>query len=194
MFYLEERLVMRAYFDIDGVFNAVREPQFPQDPQHEATGWLGEWKNSHIPAHRFESLPEDWGDKFHLCWSTELIESLNSLASNESVEIVWATTWRNLAPTIFSPATGVRGEEWRVLHASWERIERKDSWWKHELVMQDIMANPVEKFVWVDDDLAINPEAVEWARSMPGAKVIIPSPRTGLTRAQWKEIVEHLGV
>lgn len=185
---------MRAYFDIDGVFNAVLEPQLPQIPQPEATGWLGEWKNSYVPVHHFEALPENWGDKFHLCWSTELIQSLNELSETPSVEVVWATTWRNLAPTIFSPTTGVKGEAWRVLHAPWERIEQRSPWWKHDLVMQDIAANPVEKFVWVDDDLAINPEAVEWAQSIPGSKVIIPSAFTGLTRAQWEEIVDHLGV
>jgi hypothetical protein len=185
---------LRAYFDIDGVFNAVLEPQHPQSPQREATGWLGDWKNSFIPAHRFESLPEDWGDKFHLCWSTELIESLNELGQDPSVEVVWATTWRNLAGTIFSPETGVIGEEWRFLHAPWSRIEKRNPWWKHELVMNDIASRPVERFVWVDDDLAINPEAVEWASSIPGSKVIIPDPFTGLTRPQWDEITDHLSV
>lgn len=185
---------MRAYFDIDGVFNAVLEPQLPQSPQREATGWLGDWKNSFIAAHRFESLPEEWGDKFHLCWSTELIESLNELAQDSSVEVVWATTWRNLAGTIFSPETGVIGEEWRFLHAPWSRIEKRNPWWKHELVMNDIASHPVERFVWVDDDLAINPEAVEWASSIPGSKVIIPDPFTGLTRSQWDEITDHLSV
>jgi hypothetical protein len=185
---------MRGYFDIDGVFNAVKEPQFAQIPQREATGWLGEWQNSYIPVHHFESLPEDWGDKFHLCWSNELIDSINALSQAGNVEIVWATTWRNLAPKIFSPTTGIKGEDWRVLHAPWERIEQHSPWWKHELVMADIKANPVEKFVWVDDDLAINPEAVEWAESIPGAKVIIPSAFTGLTRQQWEEIVDHLSV
>lgn len=185
---------MRAYFDIDGVFNAVLTPQLPQTPQREATGWLGEWKNTHLPVHHFEVLPEDWGDKFHLCVSTELIEALNTLSEIPSVEIVWATTWRKLAPVLFSPTVGVRGEEWRVLHAPWSRIEQKSSWWKHELVMGDIMANPVERFVWVDDDLAINPEAVEWANSIPGGKVIIPSSQTGLTREQWEEITDYLSV
>lgn len=184
---------MRAYFDIDGVFNAFLAPHLPQAPQHEATGWLGEWKNSHVPVHHFEFLPENWGDKFHLCWSTELIEELNALSESPSVEVVWATTWRKLAPTVFSPTTGVKGEDWRVLHAPWERIERSP-WWKHELVMNDIATQPVEKFVWVDDDLAINPEAVEWASSIPGGKVIIPSPYTGLTRAQWEEITDHLSI
>lgn len=182
---------MRAYFDIDGVFNAVNTPQLAQVPQHDATGWLGQWKNSYIPAHHFESLPDYWGDKFHLCWSTELVEELNRLANREEVEVVWATTWRNLAPTVFSPETGINGQDWRFLHATWNRIEA-NPWWKHELVMADIAANPVDKFVWVDDDLALFPEAVEWAQSIPGSKVIIPSPVTGLTREQWQEITDHL--
>lgn len=183
---------MRAYFDIDGVFNACLAPQMPQEPQHEATGWHGEWKNSSVPVHHFESLPDYWGDVFHLCWSTELIDSLNSLAARDDVEIVWATTWRNLAPTVFSPRTGINGENWRFLHAPWSRIEQKNPWWKHELVQQDIMENPVERFVWVDDELAKNPEAVQWADGFSGSKVVIPSLSTGLTKIQWDEISGHL--
>lgn len=183
---------MRAYIDIDGVFNAVLAPHLPQVPQHDATGWMGEWNNTYIPIHHFESVPEDWGDKFHLCWSTELIDSLNTLSTVEATDVVWTTTWRKLAQTLFSPTTGTKGEQWRVLDAPWERVIQKKPWWKHELVMQDIKANPVDKFVWADDELAKNPEAVEWANSIPGAKVIIPDPFTGLTRSQWEEIVNHL--
>lgn len=185
---------MRAYFDIDGVFNACLAPQVPQEPQQEATGWLGEWKNSYVPVHHFESLPDYWGDKFHLCWSTELVQSLNELSRQDGVEIVWATTWRGLAPSLFSPTTGIEGENWRFLHAPWERVSQKNPWWKHELVMQDIAENPVEKFVWVDDDLVVNPDAVSWASGINGAKVVIPSLNTGLTRNQWDEILEHLHI
>lgn len=185
---------MRVYSDIDGVYNAFITVMEPQVPQPELTGWRGSWKNGQVHTRFFESPPEEWGEYFPLCWSEELIESVNNLASRGDIEFVWATTWRRLAPLHFAPTSGLKGEHWRVLDAPWERIEKTDHWWKLELVKADYEANPVDKFVWIDDQLAEHPEAVAWAESLPGGKVVIPTAHTALTRAEWRSIEDHFAL
>lgn len=182
---------MRVYSDIDGVYNAFITVMEPQKPQPELTGWHGEWKLGKVHTRHFEDPPEEWGEYFPLCWAEELIQAVNNLASRGDVEFVWATTWRKLARAHFSPVSGIKGEDWRVLDVPWARVIDEKMWWKLEMVKADYEANPVGKFVWIDDQLAEHPEAVEWAESIPGGKVVIPTAHTALTRAEWNSIEEH---
>lgn len=186
---------MRAYFDIDGVFNA-HYPPFPKD-KHELdileTGWTEkEWLWNALPVDLFEQVPEHYGQFFHLCTSPELLEALLKLSQNPDVEIVWSTTWRKRAAT-FVEALGFEKPQWRYLDATWDRIIDKDKvWWKQELVAKDLIDNPVDKFIWVDDEFMIRPEAVAWAESLPGGKVLAPTAHLGVTKEQWSNLLNHL--
>lgn len=177
----------RVYFDIDGVYNAAIEPHIENTPQREKTGWLGEWSNSSISMEIFESVPAEWGDKFNLCWSHELVDAVNRIAEQENIEIVWLTTWRHRAPEYFAPLTNLRGQKWRVLSADWDRINDKNKiWWKHELLMNDLNDNPVERFAWFDDELVKNQDAIAWATRTNKAHLVIPETLTGVKRHEWE--------
>lgn len=179
-------MITRIYCDIDGVFNA-HYPPFPKAlhlPNKELSQWLGDWINDGVDINLFESLPDDpdLGDIFHLCWSTELIESFNRLNQRDDVEFVWATTWRSKAQ-IFAEKVGLSVTGSRYFDASWERITDKNlEWWKLEAVKQDLIANPVDQFIWIDDEFPIRSEAIKWVESRNDGFVVAPNPVLGISQ------------
>lgn len=174
---------IRLYFDIDGVYNA-HTPPFPavaHVPDREKTQWLGEWSNDGLPTTFFEAVPSDFGDTFHICWSRELIAGINELTKHEHVEFVWATTWRERAK-VFAEKVGLEAADWRYLDATWDRVtDPAKEWWKFQAVKQDLIENPVDRFIWVDDEFPIRPEAVAWVESRSDGFAVSPAPELGIT-------------
>lgn len=183
-FIIESQIKCRFYTDLDGVYN-LHTPPFPyqkHEPNGALTGWRDEWKFATVPTSEFEQVPEKFGKDFHICWSPELVANINRLIDCEWVELVFATTWRKRANK-FAKIVGMNSGDARFLDAPWERVtDKSKDWWKLELVKQDLIENPIENFIWADDEFVLNPNAVKWATENTNALLIQPSPELGITR------------
>lgn len=182
----KNKIKFRIYSDIDGVYNLFTPP-FPHTkhvPQSSLAGWSPEsWRFSTVPTSEFEQVPPEFGKFFHLCWSTELIELINELIALDLVEFVFATTWRKRAQK-FAKIVGLNVDGVRFLDADWNRITDKEkNWWKLEAIQKDLIDNPIEKFMWLDDEFPLQNEAVEWCEANhKGSYLIVsPEPTLGIT-------------
>ncbi|MCA4131561.1 HAD domain-containing protein [Arthrobacter sp. M4] len=128
-----------------------------------------------------------WGSKWHLAdagvlevaYAKELVAELNALAEEPGVRFVWLTSWEELAPKYLCPAIGLRGEAWPVLIS--EGWDRSHNWWKLDALQRDLEGSGTERFVWMDDQLAYEAEALSWAGYLgPSVLCISPDPREGL--------------
>lgn len=187
---------VRVYVDIDGVYNQ-HYPPFPSvvfPPNHIEAKWAGQWNNDGLPVSFFESVPDDVGDTFHICWSSELIEEFNKLVELPYVEFVWCTTWRDKA-RIFAEKVGLNATDWRFFDASWDRIVDKDKqWWKQEAIRQDLIDNPVNKALWIDDELNIRHDSRRWAESNGLIVPIAPRPHIGIDKDMFDFIKASLAL
>lgn len=184
---IENKIKCRFYTDLDGVYN-LHIPPYPyrkHEPAGHLTGWGDEYLFATVPNSEFEQVPEKFGDNFHICWSPELVKNINRLIACEWVEVVFATTWRKRAKK-FAQIVGLNAEDARVLDATWERVtDKSKEWWKLELVKKDILENPIENFIWADDEFVLNEDAVKWATGNTKALLVQPSPELGITREQF---------
>lgn len=184
---IENKVKCRFYTDLDGVYN-LHTPPYPHrkhEPEGHLTGWGDEYLFATVPNSEFEQVPEKFGDEFHICWSPELVKSINRLIACEWVEVVFATTWRKRAKK-FAKIVGLNAEDARVLDATWERVtDKSKEWWKLELVKKDIQENPIENFIWADDEFVIHEDAITWAVDNTKALLVQPSPELGITREQF---------
>lgn len=181
---IDNKIKCRFYTDLDGVYN-LHVPPFPyrkHEPARELTGWSGDWQFATVPTSEFEQVPLEFGDEFHLCWSTELIDNINRLIECDWVELVFATTWRKRAKK-FAKIVGMNAEDARFLDTTWDRvIDKSKDWWKLELVKNDLAENPISNFIWADDEFVLHEKAVKWATENTNALLIQPSPELGITR------------
>ena len=183
-------MTKRIYIDVDGVLNA-----WPGDPEdYLESGWSEE-------SWMFEVI-----NGFGITWSEDLIGELNDL-QEQGVEFRWLTTWCELAQECIAPRLGLRGGDvWPlaggVLHANhkWSNQagDQRYGWWKQATIINDLLADPAEKVVWIDDDHAYynshrNPWTLE--RTTAGELLtVIPYTQVGVTPADIKEIREFLEV
>lgn len=160
------------YLDVDGVLNAVgmRVPT--------TTGWPG------YVACRVNG--------FRIMYAPAAIDRINQMAKRDDVTIKWLTTWEHDAARLLSPAIGLDGEDWEVLTGFQDAYRGKD-WWKLKAVTDDTANNqPGDRWVWLDDDIAGEPDAVEWARNRHDGIWISPRFREGLTLAQMTSVDQYL--
>lgn len=159
------------YLDVDGVLNAVsvRAPM--------TTGWPG-YVVKRVNGYRITYAPD-------------LIGRINALAARDDVTIKWLTTWEDDAPRVLAPAVGLYGHNWTVLHGDQDDFSGRD-WWKLKAIDADVAAHPEDRFVWLDDDIAAEPDAVEWARRRNNGIWISPRMREGLTVAQLDSVDMYL--
>lgn len=181
---IKGKIKCRFYTDLDGVYN-LHTPPFPylkHEPEGHLTGWGDEWHYATVPTSEFEQVPEKFGKDFHICWSPELIRNINRLIDCDWVEMVFATTWRKRA-TKFAKIVGMNAQDARFLDTTWDRVtDKSKDWWKLELVQKDLIENPIDHFIWADDEFAINPSAVTWATENTNALIVQPAPELGITR------------
>jgi hypothetical protein len=156
------------YLDVDGVINAVSK----NSPALKITGWQ-KWATKKISG-------------WQILYSPELIDELNRLAELPSVTFKWLTTWEDEAANELSPATGLNGQEWEVLHGDQHAWHGRD-WWKLQAIREDVASNN-DRFIWVDDDISAEPEALNWVKSEGGGLVISPNTTHGLTRSHIEKI------
>lgn len=153
------------YLDVDGVLNAVTKKS---DALVKATGWA-QWETKPV-------------NKYPILWAPELIESLNELAGREDVTFKWLTTWTHDAAKVLSPAIGINGQEWEVLDGDLHAWGGSRGWWKLEAIRADVEATDPDQFIWIDDDLSAEVQALNWMSNRTNRLVVSPFVSEGITR------------
>lgn len=172
-------MTTRIYLDVDGVLNAVTR----QTP--EGTGWEM-WEKVGVNG-------------YTITYSPELIAGLNEIAEMDDVEIVWLTTWQANAKTMISPAIGLNGEDWGValnpdMDAHGFAIHHPfGGWWKMNTLKNHVYTNPVDKIIWIDDDIAHEPTAPAWFEAFTQKTLAIaPFTVQGLTQHDACAIIDFI--
>ena len=150
----------RVFLDVDGVLNP--EARNPPDP-------LVDWCTSNV-------------DGVTIRWSPTVARFIAQQASR--ADVMWLTTWDEGALAHLEPLMGLP----RFELAGRDTLDVPLRWWKHDVVAALWEAEPLP-FVWIDDDLALFDDALDWVVGLPGdqALPIVPDPSAGLTP-------EHLDV
>lgn len=148
----------RVFLDVDGVLN----PETTRPP-----GPLTDWCTSTV-------------DGVTIVWSPMVAHSVGQLAGR--AEVLWLTTWADRAQIHLEPLMGLP----RLELAGRDDLDTPWRWWKHDVVTA-LWENDRRPFVWIDDDLPLFDDALDWVTSLaPGqALAIAPDPAAGLT-------LEHL--
>lgn len=119
----------RLYLDVDGVINA-----------EYASG-----------TERWPEQKHGIAYKYMIEWAPHMIEALAALP----LDLVWTTTWRDRAVTNIAPLIGY-GHNGRVLHPVGGisvRTTYPSIHWKSNAVYEDLETNPVDRYIWIDDEL-----------------------------------------
>lgn len=175
---------IRIYLDVDGVLNAV--------PPAKDIVARSQWPN-------FESVKVNG---YTITYAPELLRKLENLAGLwayeedddemvQCVEIVWLTTWRELAVSALAPGIGFDATHWRVVSDGngahgYQRLGFSDYsyWWKVDALASDLIANPVDYVVWLDDDqISYRPSVTSLIRKFADTQFlpIAPATEIGLT-------------
>lgn len=168
----------RIYLDVDGVLNAV-DKKFP----------TGSWEN--------------WDrvgvNGYSIAYSPDMVSALNDIAEMDDVEIVWLTTWQANAKTMIAPAIGLKGEEWDValnldMDAHGFAIHQPfGGWWKMNTLKNHVYNNPVDKIIWIDDDIAHEQTAPAWFGNFKQKTIAIaPFTMEGLTPADICAMIDFI--
>jgi hypothetical protein len=146
----------RVFLDVDGVLNPeTRKPPGP----------LTDWCTSSV-------------DGVTIRWSPTVAQFISQLAIR--AEVMWLTTWEEGAQVHLEPLMGLP----RLELAGRDTLDAPWRWWKQDVVTALWEADP-RPFVWIDDDLALFDDALDWLTDLPSDRVlpIIPDPTIGLTPA-----------
>lgn len=161
--------MINIYFDFDGCINI-----FSAKPPRQNTFWQKEWKTT-----KLEGMP--------IHYSTELVEAINELASRDDVRPVWLTDWQELARDVVAPEIGLDGP-WDVLTGDLEGYP----WWKVKALQDDLKANPVDKFIIIDDNLLYSKEMKEFVLNKDHILAIHPNAYHGVTKRNISGIIEFI--
>jgi HAD domain in Swiss Army Knife RNA repair proteins len=144
----------RVFLDFDGVLNPETRP--PPGP-------FTDWMTAHV-------------DRMTITWSPTVACFISQLAKH--AEVLWLTSWAEDAQIHLEPLMGLP----RLELAGTDEFEAPWRWWKHDVVM-GLWENDHRPFVWIDDDLALFDDTLEWvsALSSDHALAIAPDPSIGLT-------------
>lgn len=151
-----------VYLDVDGVLNAVNK----RTPSMKITGW-DNWETKPVNG-------------WPILFSPDMVAALNELADQPDVTFKWLTTWEEEAAKVLSPAIGINGQDWEVLHGDQHAWHGRD-WWKLQAIRADVESG-AGNFVWIDDDISAEPHAIDWAQSREDGLILSPSSTQGLTR------------
>jgi hypothetical protein len=152
---MTSRLLPVVLMDVDGVLNPVCDAP----PEH----W-GDWRPG----------PEGTGG----LWSASMADAVRDLAAR--AELRWLTTWWDKTDRLAFLGLGPAP----VANTREEYLDRAGgplSWWKLNVARRVLTeGRPV---VWVDDDLAHDPRAVAWVRSVGTGRLlpVCPDTQVGLT-------------
>jgi hypothetical protein len=152
--------------DFDGVFNALDTipSSYPSVVQHADL--------KHV-RYRQTDTESEFVDEALI--SQTAVEGF--VSATETAEVIWLTTWLDRTewfPKAFGfPAFPYGGSE---EHAS---TTTAADWWKLDYLQNNHMDREI---LWIDDDLATEPEALAWVEAQQGRVTLMsPDTRTGLT-------------
>lgn len=152
----------KVYLDVDGVLNAVcLKPDLDVWP---------DYLNTRACGGRF-------------CYSPSVVRMIADWHEAEVAEVVWLTTWEHEAQTL--------AQEIGLPHfeVAGPRREADFGWWKLAVVQRDVAADPGRPFVWIDDDLYYDDEAIEWLNDLATPFLAItPAVSYGLRRDELEGI------
>jgi len=175
----------RIYLDVDGVLNAIPAAS----DIVTRTGWP-----------RFERVQVNG---YWITFAPELLRALEAIhdwthwsldgdEEEDSVEIVWLTTWREKATADLAPAIDFNAKHWRVVSDGdsahgYVKLGFSDYsyWWKVDALATDLIENPVDYVVWLDDDqVAYNDSVTSIIKKFNDTQFLTIAPHTtvGLTR------------
>ena len=126
----------------------------------------------------------DWAqatvDGCRLTYSPAMGKAIAAL----DADVLWLTTWEERANGVGALF------DWPPFPTAGRRdlvTELADplGWWKWNLARQLHDADP-RRFVWIDDDLAFEPKAIEWCHAA-GGLAISPDTTLGLSAAELDE-------
>jgi HAD domain in Swiss Army Knife RNA repair proteins len=160
----ENTTKVRILLDMDGVLNAI----WATPPR----GVWPVWKQGE--AHGFK-----------IRWAPEVADFVRRLAETPGVEVMWLSTWAELANEHISPLLDL--PRFKVLG---QPPLFEQGWWKFEDAKALYEKDPVP-FVWIDDDLgdAYDCGASSWVKSLEGKGLgIRPDHQKGLTQRLLDEI------
>lgn len=159
------------YLDVDGVLNAVNKKT-----ALSPNGWAN-WETRPVNG-------------WPILFSPDMVTALKDLAAREDVTFKWLTTWTDDAAKVLSPAIGICGEDWEVLYGDQHAWGGKRGWWKFEAIRADIAisSRTHKRFIWIDDDISAEPEAIEWLQARADVLGVSPSTSQGLTSADIENV------
>lgn len=169
---------MTIYLDVDGVLNAL-DPFRLSDHTPGAETWPDFTEHD-------VSLNEGGGLRsvFRLYLSKQMAAALWDVADGA---IIWHTTWNQGPP--FSNKKISPLLDWPTLEYLPYSSDRYGDWWKWVELQQTELP---KKWVWIDDDLAFENRAQEWATEQ-GGLWIAPDSRVGITPAHIERIADYYG-
>lgn len=143
--------------DVDGVLNAVADADPPT------------WDRWAVEV----------AEGYSIRFSPELLDRVSRLVDAREVEVRWLTTWWDRIPAL--PFRSWHGYPVACTEEDLAASRFGDSWWK--LAVAQRLHEPGRRLVWTDDDIALDPSALEWAAAHPEVLAISPEPGVGLTPA-----------
>jgi hypothetical protein len=154
----------RVYLDVDGVLNAVCH-----------TPDLDVWPD-------YTSIRSVGG---RMCYSPSVTRIIADWHESEIAEVLWLTTWedmaQDMAPEVGLPHFGVAGTR--------RDFDDFMGWWKLGVVQRDVATDPGRPFVWIDDDLYYDEDAVRWLNDLATPFLAItPRVSYGLRRDELEGI------
>jgi hypothetical protein len=181
--------------DVDGVLNAVT-----------AYGDPAVWSDW-----RYGAASAD-GRRWPITWSPTVAASVRRWQETGLADVRWLTTWREhanaeLRRLLDLPELSVVGEERAPLvdavpepgagsHAEFAGADAASlltgRWWKFDLVVDLVRAEPARPLVWLDDDLRTKAPVLEWLQVHATCLPVAPRAATGLTPDQLARVEEWL--
>ena len=161
-------MTAHLYLDIDGVLNAYER--------------------------RSISIPSLWHGGYVTrgweSWSPSMIERLNELIAEHGIICHWLTTWESEAGA-FGKLIGLTGSE----HWPWLAAQSGVGvdWPKFTSIRQHVAEHKPDLAFWFDDDLATEPDAVDWANAQSNVYAYAPTGAHGITPRMLDHVESLLG-
>lgn len=111
--------------------------------------------------------------KYPIKWSPRIIKALNQLHDSGKVRIMWLTTWGSGANEELRELIGINklevaGEPPLYAQGGYSMWDAPPGgWWKLGIVMKFYEENPQRRYVWTDDQIPLEIEAIKWCRGKP---------------------------
>lgn len=138
----------------------------------------------------------DYG-QFTINYDPEIAKRIRHLHESNLVQVMWLTTWGSgangeLRELLGLPEFEVADEPPLYSRGGYEAWDDTSSgWWKLRTVKRFYEDNPDRKYVWTDDDIALEPEAREWVLDK-NIYAVAPSTHKSLTAIDLNFIEQFL--